>query len=86
LFDHVLISERRHVLDGETDVEAFEHEIECAARSGGSFVEIPAVDHVRRRVLVTPATPVRLERVETEEPVAPGELLFEHPFDDYQYL
>lgn len=58
------IGTRHFYLPDDTDLEAFEREIENAARTGGSMIGIPGAHHDRISALITPSTTVFVERID----------------------
>ena len=66
LFD-LTIGTRHFYLPDDTDLEAFEREIETAARTGGSMIGIPGTHQNRISALVTASTTVFVERIDLHE-------------------
>jgi hypothetical protein len=52
----------------DSDIEEFEDRILKAVRHGGSFVDVSGVTDRLSRVLVTPASSVRIEKLRRVEP------------------
>jgi hypothetical protein len=73
---HELVFHGTRFALSDADVERVENEIVAAARSGGALVRIRTSALAETEILVTAATPIRLEHI-VEEPYAsagvPGE-------------
>ena len=72
----------------DDDAEPFERAVLAALRSGGDFVDVPNRPHSTVRVLITPTTAVRLERLPDPEDSGDdgddGEEFFDFAFYDFE--
>jgi len=72
----------------DDDADPFERAVVSALRSGGDFVDVPNRPHSTVRILVTPASTIRLERLpdadDASEGGDDGEEFFDFAFYDFE--
>jgi hypothetical protein len=81
----IVVGPREFLLAEDTDITALKAATNDAFRSGGGFVDVPAVENRTVSFYCTPGLPVVFESDITDSHHAgTGDIAF--PYDDYQLL